>query len=364
MKVLFVALGTAVEACSRIRIHQHLDFLASRGVRATVVPFDPRPPRPGEPARRPGRERRLAHALNELRRTVQVARLARAHDLVVVQRILPHPALQRLLAGQCRALAFDFDDAIDATHAGAAAAVPDARRRFAHMLALADAAIASTPALAAKARSACDRVFVIPSAVDCDRYRPRARAEGPARETTIGWIGRDSTTMYLEPVLPVLERLKRAHPELRVSLVGALPGTGTGFAECPPWSLATELDHLARFDVGIMPLSDDEWARGKGGYKLLQYFACGIPAVASPVGANPALVAHGHTGLLARDAREWEESLSLLIGDRDRARAMGASGRRAAVEEHSLAVWSPRLLAALEEVRDAAAHRGGKQSST
>jgi glycosyltransferase involved in cell wall biosynthesis len=314
----------------------------------------------------------LAHALSEARRTLAAARLARRHDVVVVQRILPHPALQRLLARSCRSLLFDFDDAIYTTHASATEPEPRARERFAHALALADVAIAATPHLAAAAAPHCGRVVVVPSAVDCERYRPRPRAGAVPREVTIGWIGRDSTTMYLEPILPVLARLRREHPELRVRLVGAVPGTGAGIAECPTWSLATELDELARFDVGIMPLTDDDWARGKGGYKLLQYFACGIPAVASPVGVNRELVRDGETGFLASDERAWEDRLALLLRDRDLRSRMGGAARRAAEEEHSLARVAPRLLAVLAEAHGAprggssgqAAERGSNSRST
>jgi len=355
VKVLFVALGTLEEACTRVRIHQYLPFLESRGVRATVVPFHPRPPRPGRSAGSPSRARRLVHALSEARRIAQVARLAREHDVVVVQRILPPPALQRYLARSCRALLFDFDDAIYTTHAGAAPE-PHARERFAHLLALADLVVTSTPHLAAVAEPYCERVVVIPSPVDCDRFRPAIRGASP-RSVTIGWIGRDSTTMYLEPLLPVLARLKNAHPDLSIRLVGALPGTAAGVAEVAPWSLATEVDELARFDIGIMPLTDDDWARGKGGYKILQYFACGVPAVASPVGVNTQIVREGETGFLASDPGEWERRLSLLIADRALRERMGTACRRAAVEEHSLVRTGPRILAVLEETHQAAADR-------
>jgi len=356
VKVLFVALGTLEEACSRVRIHQYLPFLESRGVRATVVPFHPRPPRPGRSAAAAGRARRIARALSEARRIAQVARLAREHDVVVVQRILPPPALQRHLARSCRALLFDFDDAIYTTHAGAASE-PHARERFAHLLSLADAAIASTPHLAAAAEAHCRRVVVLPSPIDCDRFHPAPRREGAPRAVTVGWIGRDSTTMYLEPILPVLARLKDVHPELSVRLVGALPGTAAGVAEVLPWSLATEVEELARFDVGIMPLTDDDWARGKGGYKILQYFACGIPAVASPVGVNTQIVREGQTGFLASDPAEWEARLTRLIADGALRERMGAAGRRAAVEEHSLTRAGSRLLAVLEETHRAAEAR-------
>jgi glycosyltransferase involved in cell wall biosynthesis len=351
VRVLFAALGTVEEACTRVRIHQHVPGLRSRGIEATVVPFYPRPPastRPAAAPRRPAPARRLAHAVFELCRTLRIARLARDHDAVVLQRVLLPPALQRLLARHSPRLLFDFDDAIYTTHEGASAGPPHAAARFDHMLALADAAITSTPRLAARARPHCPRVFVIPSAVDCDRYRPHSGV-GAGGEVTIGWIGRNSTTMYLAPVLPVLAELRQSRPDLRVVLVGARAGIGVGFAECPPWSLDTELAQLARFDIGIMPLSDDEWARGKGGYKLLQYFACGIPAVASPVGANLDIVRPGETGYLANDEHEWREQLSRLVRDAALRERLGAAARRTAARDWSVATWSPRLAAALEE---------------
>lgn len=353
MKVLFAALGTEVEACTRVRIHQHVPGLRRRGIEATVVPFYPRPPKPSraastlEVARRPALFRRLAHAASDLARTLRIARLARDHDAVVLQRVLLPTALQRILARSARRLLFDFDDAIYTTHAGAAGP-HDAAARFEHMLALTDAAIVSTPRLAERAQPHARRVFVIPSPVDCDRYRPRT--EGRATGVTIGWIGRDSTTMYLTPALPVLAELRRSHPEVRVVLVGAIEGTGAGFAECPAWSLDTEVEQLARFDIGIMPLTDDEWARGKGGYKLLQYFACGIPAVASPVGANTDIVTPGETGFLASSTSEWSDALECLVRDPALCDRMGMAARRTAERDHSLAKWTPRLADALEEV--------------
>jgi glycosyltransferase involved in cell wall biosynthesis len=359
VRVLFAALGTVEEACTRVRIHQHVPGLRSRGIEATVVPFYPRPPastRPAAAPRRPAPARRLAHAVFELCRTLRIARLARDHDAVVLQRVLLPPALQRMLARHSRRLLFDFDDAIYTTHAGALPVPPDTTFRFEHMLSLADAAIVSTAHLAGRARPHTGRVFVVPSPVDCERYRPRPDL-GPRNEVTIGWIGRDSTTMYLTPVLPVLAELCRSNPRVRVALVGALAGTGAGFAECPPWSLDTELGELARFDVGIMPLTDDEWARGKGGYKLLQYFACGVPAVASPVGANREIVTPGETGFLAADAVDWREHLSRLIRDATLRARLAATARVAAKSEYSLAKWTPRLADALEETVEAAPNR-------
>lgn len=358
MKVLFVALGTEQEPCCRVRIHQYLPFLASRGVAARVVAFYPRPPRrprtPGEPAR-PGLVRRLAHRLFEAQRALRVAWLARSHDVVLVQRVLLPIGLQRILRRCCRVLLFDFDDAIYTTHAGAIDAVPHAAERFAHMLGLVDAAVVSTEPLAERARRHCRRVFVIPSSVDCERYRPRGSAPPENRATpraapqtvTVGWIGQPSTAVYLDAVLPLLRRLAAADANLRIRLVGAAPESASGLAECVPWSHDSELAELARFDIGIMPLSDDEWARAKAGYKILQYFACGIPAVASPVGVNTRLVSPGETGFLASTEDEWTAALLHLIRDPAARRRMGQSARRRVEADWSLRVWEPALLSVL-----------------
>jgi glycosyltransferase involved in cell wall biosynthesis len=122
------------------------------------------------------------------------------------------------------------------------------------------------------------------------------------------------------------------------------------------WRWDTEVSALQALDVGVMPLPDDEWTRGKAGYKLLQYMACGIPTVASSVGAGAALVRPGETGWLAADETAWEEALTALIRDPEARRRMGHAGRELAEAEHSLRVWTPRLHATLETV----AGRGGR----
>jgi glycosyltransferase involved in cell wall biosynthesis len=115
------------------------------------------------------------------------------------------------------------------------------------------------------------------------------------------------------------------------------------FCEVKPWSEVSEVTDLQRFDAGIMPLPDDPWKRGKCGYKLIQYMACGIPVVASPVGVNKEIVDHGVNGFLAETTTEWIEALRILRDNPDLRRRMGAAGRRKVEQRYCLQVTAPRL---------------------
>lgn len=194
----------------------------------------------------------------------------------------------------------------------------------------------------------CSNSIIVPTVVDTDAYRPapQPRMGGPV----VGWIGSPSTWAYVAPLLPaVLPLLHRYGASLRV--IGAGPAAvGIDGVEAMDWAEAREIADVQAMDIGIMPLVDDAWARGKCGYKLIQYMACGLPVVASPVGVNRDIVTEGETGYLASTSSEWVAALERLLADRASGRAMGAAGRDRAVERYSLASQQPRILAALREV--------------
>lgn len=114
------------------------------------------------------------------------------------------------------------------------------------------------------------------------------------------------------------------------------------------WRLDNEVATLQSFDIGIMVLPDNEWTRGKGGYKLLQYMAVGIPCVASPVGINKELIRDGENGFLATTEEEWYENLSLLIDNPELRKKMGMRGRDFVVRNYSFEVAAPKLISALK----------------
>src|SRR5207244_8541006 len=156
------------------------------------------------------------------------------------------------------------------------------------------------------------RVEALLTPVDVERYQLCARPAN-GRPVMLGWIGSPSTTPYLRWALPMLREVAAARPGARFLFLGAEPfpleGLPASFCE---WTLDTEREHLAQFDIGIMPVRSSDWANGKAGYKLLQYMALGLPSVASPDGVNAEIVADSVTGYLAGDASTWRERLIAL----------------------------------------------------
>ncbi len=264
--------------------------------------------------------------------------------------LLPVPGLE-----PARSLdAYDFDDAL---YQGSILA---SNRRFRLLkreaehwrtyVSRARLVIAGNDHLARRAREHARRVEVVPSCVD-PSAQP-TREHGEREVVTIGWIGSRSTSDDLREVLPIVGRLNERGVKARLVLIGAGPLEFTApCLERRPWSEASEADELASFDIGIMPLPDNEWTRGKCGYKLLQYFAAGVPAVASPVGVNTRIVGdRRERGLLAATPQEWSSSLEELVKDHQARGEMGAAARRFVEDEYSYQRWAPELAALLGEL--------------
>jgi glycosyltransferase involved in cell wall biosynthesis len=214
----------------------------------------------------------------------------------------------------------------------------DAIMRVAHTV------VAGNDFLARRARSAGARhVEIVPSAIDLDRYQnlPQRPAGGALN---VGWIGIPLNAHYLSIVAPAL----RAVEGVNLQVVGGpVPDALAGIrAESFPWTEETEIERIAAFDVGIMPLHDTPWERGKCAYKLIQVMAAGKPVIASPVGANRQVVAHGVNGFLAETPDEWAQALRALA-DPELRRRMGAEARRTVAEGYATAVVGPRLAAIL-----------------
>ena len=210
---------------------------------------------------------------------------------------------------------------------------------------------AGSPYLVDRARRAgCRRVELVPTVVDLGKYH--ASFETSETQLTIGWIGSPATKDYLALVDAPLRKVCEEFGA-RVVLVGARDsGIPRPYYEYRPWSESSEVSDIASFDVGIMPLPDLPWERGKCGYKLIQYMACGKPVVASPVGANTGIVDHAVNGFLAASREEWETHLRALLSDRDLRIRLGRSGRNKVEDSYSLHSSSKRMIRLL---RDAAA---------
>ena len=202
--------------------------------------------------------------------------------------------------------------------------------------------VAGNPYLASRAMAAgAGRVEVLPSVIDIDRYGPVvAESDGPF---TVGWLGSPGSEKLIETVREPLARFV-AQPDVRLVLVGATATALPGVChETWSWTEASEVDSMRRFHVGIMPLADTPWERGKCGFKLIQYMGAGRAVVASPVGVNVDIVADGASGFLAATPAEWTDRLERLRVDASLRRSMGVEGRRLAEIRYSLHVAAPRL---------------------
>ncbi|MFI3135406.1 MAG: glycosyltransferase family 4 protein [Methylococcaceae bacterium] len=202
-------------------------------------------------------------------------------------------------------------------------------------------------------RAGATRVEIIPTVIDLERY-PLV-FDKPSQNTsfTIGWIGSPSTAKYLQAIAPVLANVC-ADAKGRVRLIGS---GQVDLSDVPvdvlPWDEVTEVSALQQFDVGIMPLLDSPWERGKCGFKLIQYMACGLPVIASPVGVNCQIVEQGVNGFLAETPAQWQEALQTLLADAELRKRMGLAGRQKVEREYCLQVTAPIMAQLLVDVSTA-----------
>jgi len=189
-------------------------------------------------------------------------------------------------------------------------------------------------------------VRIVPTTIDTELYRPRATPDQGERPLCVGWSGSHHTAGYLEAIAPVLRELQH-QKDVRLRVIGderfSIPGAEV---EALPWREESELEDLSEIDIGLMPMPDDQWARGKCGLKALQYMALGIPAVISPVGVNVE-IAEGGAALLASDPAEWRVRILGLIESPQRRSELAAAGRQRVEERYSVKATLPLYREAL-----------------
>jgi glycosyltransferase involved in cell wall biosynthesis len=335
----------------RYRIEQWAPVMRAEGVEVTVAPF--LDDRGMDVLYAHGRvAAKVAAMFRGQRRRTNDMRALSDFDVVYVYReaTLGRSAWAERMAARRLPLVYDFDDAIylrAASTANAAFAFLKDARKAERLCTLAAHVTVANEHLAEFARRHARTVTVVPSTIDTDAYTVKPRAEHA--RVVIGWTGSRTTAPYLQALLPALRRLRgRMDFELRV--IGADVQDPALDVRCVPWSAPSEVEDLRAIDIGLMPLPDDEWARGKGGMKALQYMALGIPPVVSPVGVNTTIVTHGVNGLHAASDDEWVERLERLGRDTASRAQLGAEARRTVVEGYSAAVHAPRMARIFQDV--------------
>ena len=310
----------------RHRLAAHIPALEAAGIACEVDQF---------PRRRYG-----------MRVLARAARLSE-FDLLVIAKFKLELGERWLVRSRARRIVYDFDDAIYFAKPDRPGAAPDRSprrvRKFEATCGIADLVTAGNRTLARAAERTARLVKIVPTAIDLSGYAPRR----DPREVSgrIAWIGLPGNLSYLRIVERSLVRLAERHPGWRLTVVSERPPERFAApVEFLPWSKETEGEILSTCDVGIMPLEDDEWTRGKGGFKLLQYMAAGLPAVASPVGVNREIIVEGETGFLASSPDEWEERIERLLGDPALRLRMGLAGRRRVEERYAMPIVSRRVV--------------------
>jgi glycosyltransferase involved in cell wall biosynthesis len=357
LRILFIIPYPSEGASNRLRVEQYLPYLDREGMEYRLRPFVNK--RFYSILYLSGHRLRkfLFFFVAILNRFCDLLR-AFGSDIVFIHReALPvgSAVLEKTFSISGRAIVFDFDDAIFLPNTSPPNNYierfkdPD---KVSRIMRLSDCVIAGNAYLAEYARKFNKDVAIIPTPIDTERYAPADKGED--RCVTIGWIGSFTTRIYLEEVRPVLEALKRRYNGLRLKFVGNWAGLGDpiGGAEYKEWSLGEELADIRSFDIGIMPMPDDMWTKGKCGFKAILYMSCGIPVVSSPVGVNTEIIKNGENGFLAGSAVEWEGHLSRLIEDVGLRKRIGAAGRKTVERRYSVASQAARFIGVLRAVHD------------
>jgi glycosyltransferase involved in cell wall biosynthesis len=299
------------------------------------------------------------HYLQKLRIYLKTLRIRKADvkrakdfDIVFLYReavMTGSVRFERLLAKQGARMVLDFDDAIWLHD------VSDANRRLgwlkrpektADIIALCKLVITGNNYLASYASAINPKTVVVPTTIETDQYALQDSRVHPA-PVCIGWTGSTTTVRHLKLAKPILMKLKERFGEaVTFRVIADKPWEEdepvTHFIK---WKRESEVEDLSAIDIGIMPLPDNDWARGKCGFKGLQYMALGIPAVMSPVGVNTEIIQDGVNGFLAATEDEWVEKLSLLINDAALRKRIGAEGRKTVEERYSYNAWKDRYVA-------------------
>lgn len=345
MKLLILSRYDRLGASSRLRLMQYLPYLTETGFEVEVASFFDAAYLKAMYSGQPTGSGILRYFIQRL----QQMRAARSADLIWVEKEalpwIPWP-IERLFFPRQIPIVSDYDDAVFHRY--------DMHRRAAvrHLLGSkidqvmrhSQIVFAGNNYLMEHALAAgAPRVEFVPTVVDIETYDYCPNI-APDKKPRIGWVGTPNTwAAFGKPMIAMLQNTITTHGAVFRAVGAGRPDRSVPGFEFPDWSEDREISLIQGMDIGIMPLPDTPWARGKCGYKLIQNMACGLPVVASPVGVNREIVEHGVNGFLAKSDTDWYEALSTLLADPELRRRMGAAGRAKVEAEYSIQVLGPKV---------------------
>jgi glycosyltransferase involved in cell wall biosynthesis len=338
----------------RFRLEQWEPILKERGVEITYAPFEDEELH-AVLYKSGNIKEKLRLVGRAFQRRISLLRSVRNYDLVYVFReasLLGPPVFERAIHRAGVPLIFDFDDAIFVPY------VSPANRYLSYLkqptktrtiCRLASHVMAGNPFLAEYAGKVNSNVTIVPTTIDTEKYTVRDNSIGDAPPMIV-WSGSYSTVQHLDTLREALQRLAKSET-FRLRVIGTPTYKLEGVdVEAMPWRSRSEVEDLACGDIGIMPLPDDRWSKGKCGLKALQYMALGIPTVCSPVGVNTDIIQDGANGMNAATADEWIAKLTQLLRSVELRKALGSAGRATVEREYSAKVQAPRVYTVFESV--------------
>ena len=279
------------------------------------------------------------------------------YNVVVMQRdLIPIgiPLIEKLLIKVNPNVIFDFDDAIYMNYQRPTNWLSKGlwnRDKIGTLVKASKAITAGNHSLQKWALNWNSCVHIIPTCIDISNYKPHNYDLPVSESIILGWIGSDGNLPCLYDLYPLFDDLAVKYPHVQLKIVcGIMPRRPEKMPlTYQKWSLESEADLISKFDIGLMPLSNSEWARGKCGGKILQYFASALPVIASPVGVNQSIIENGQNGFLANNDDEWHDSLKKLIDSPKLRKSFGISARKKIEDNFTTERWVQKLAEILKK---------------
>ena len=354
MKILFWVPYPTEGASNRYRVEQYLPQLEAAGITYSLRPFWASAGYRILYKRGNLLKKIYYFILGTASRLIDLLCIAR-YDMVFIHREaypIGGAFFEKALSLIGKPVIFDFDDAIflpASSHQNSFIKILKDPAKIMEIAKKSNYVIAGNNYLAEFAYRFNPNVKVIPTSIDTDRFFSKT-GEGFKKEVTIGWIGSGTTIKFVYAIREAIIRLSKKYDNVIFKIIGGdLDIENLHNIVNKPWSLSEEIEDLRSFDIGIMPMADNAWTRGKCGFKTILYMSMGIPSVCSPVGVNKEIISDGENGFLADGEDEWVEKLSRLIEDKDLRARIGSTGRKTIEERYSVKVNAPEFLSIIRQ---------------
>jgi len=353
MTVLFIVPYCSMGASNRYRVEQYLPYLKSNGIEYRLRPFVFEEFYKILYLKRKYLMKIIYFIKAFLNRILDISRLYK-YDLVFIHReACPFgpPIFEYIVYFFKKPLIFDFDDAIYLQNFNPANRMYSFLKfpsKTKSIIRISSCVIVANKFLKEYACRHNKNVYIIPTPIDTERFKPTAK---PSNRITIGWIGSPTTAPYLKIILPVMRILRQKY-DFCLKIVGSGENSFVKDikVENIAWQLNREIEDFQSIDIGIYPMPDTLWACGKAGFKAIQYMAVGVPVVASPVGMVKDIIQDGVNGFLADSAEDWTRKLSRLIGDSQLRQNIGLNGRKSVEEKYSVIINAQKFIDRIKNV--------------